>query len=328
MTLTTRTLALAVCAAGCSASGAPAIDSGAPVDLLGGGPVDLLGGSFDAALDFALAPDLALVDGATASWWRPGTGALPWQWELSHEIDVNSASDLGTGGTTYNGASAAAPVVYDIDGFDNTASDVAALHALGKKVICYIEVGALEAARSDAAKFPAAAQGNTVPNYPDEKYLDIKNSTVVDNIKARIDMCKQKGFDGIEPDIDDSYTDSTGFTISESDNVAYLTTLSSYARSLGLAWGLKNGGDGGAPAQFIPDVLPLVDFAVVEEPFFLKTIGLFEPMFDSAGKPLFVAEYTNDTSSAGAFCPQALAAHVNAALFSVNLDASLRTPCQ
>jgi hypothetical protein len=37
------------------------------------------------------------------------------------------------------------------------------------------------------------------------------------------------------------------FTISESDEIAYLTKLSDYAHSLGLAWGLKNGGDGGAP---------------------------------------------------------------------------------
>jgi len=146
-------------------------------------------------------------------------------------------------------------------------------------------------------------------------------------IEARIAMCAQKGFDGIEPDIDDSYTDDTGFTISESSNVAYLVTLSTYAHSLGLAWGLKNGGDGGMPTQFVSDMLAHVDFAVVEEPFFLGTIGYFKPALYNAGKAMFVAEYTNDTSSASSFCPQALTDHTNAALFDVALDAKVRTPC-
>jgi hypothetical protein len=262
------------------------------------------------------------------TWWKPGTGALPWQWELDHEIDTKSAADLGTGDKTYTSAAAADPVVYDVDGFDTTAADVAALHALGKKVICYIEVGALESYRPDHAQFPAAALGKGVADYPSEKYLDINDATVLQLIEARISMCAQKGFDGVEPDIDDSYTDDTGFSISEAQEIAYLTKLSDHAHGLGLAWGLKNGGDGGDPATFITGMVPHVDFAVVEEPFYLKTIGFFQPAFASAGKAMFVAEYTDDTSSSAAFCPQAIAAHTNAALFDVALDGKVRTPCQ
>ena len=43
----------------------------------------------------------------------------------------------------------------------------------------------------------------------------------------------------------------------------------------------------------MPGILPHVDFAVVEEPYFLKTIADFEPLFDQAGKAMLVAEYTN-----------------------------------
>jgi hypothetical protein len=266
-------------------------------------------------------------DGGTL-WWKPGAGVMPWQWELDHEIGTTSPADMGTGDKTYLNAAAADPVVYDVDGFDNTAADVAALRALGKKVICYIEVGAAESYRPDYAQFPATALGKSVQGYPQEKYLDIENPTVQQVIKARIAMCAQKGFDGIEPDIDDSYTDDTGFTITLVQNVAYLTLLSDYAHGLGVAWGLKNGGDGGDPSTFVPQMLPHVDFAVVEEPFFLNTIGFFEPAFANAGKAMFVAEYTNDTSSAGMFCPQAIADHTNAALFDVALDAKVRVPCQ
>ena len=265
---------------------------------------------------------------APAGWWEPGTAVLPWQWELDHEIVTTSATDMGTGDTTASGSPATAPAVYDIDGFDNTAADVAALHALGKKVICYVEVGAAESYRPDYAQFPASALGSAVSGYPKEKYLDIRDAVVVSVIEARIAMCAQKGFDGIEPDIDDSYADTTGFPITQSDDVAYLTKLSTYAHSHGVAWGLKNGGDGGDPATFIPAVVPIIDFAVVEEPFYLKTIGSFEPALYGAGKAVFVAEYTNDTTSASTFCPQALADHANAALFDVGLDAKVRAPCQ
>jgi cysteinyl-tRNA synthetase len=284
-------------------------------------------GGSDGATD-AGGGDAQTDAGGGGPWWRPDASPLPWQWEIDHEISTTSATDMGTGEKTYAGGAAADPVVYDIDGFDNTAADVAKLHALGKKVICYVEVGAAESYRSDYAQFPAAALGKLVDNYPQEKYLDIRNATVVSVIEARIAMCKQKGFDAIEPDIDDSYTDDTGFPISMADNVAFLKTLSSYAHGLGLAWGLKNGADGGDPAAFVGAVLPVVDFAVVEEPFFLKTIGFFEPAFSGANKALFVAEYTNDTTSASSFCPAALAQKTNAALFDLGLDGKVRTPCQ
>ena len=235
---------------------------------------------------------------------------------------------MGTGDTTSTGAPALAPVVYDIDGFDNSAADVAALHALGLKAICYIEVGALESYRPDASQFPSSVQGNAIDGYPDEHYLDITSPTVVSLIEARIDLCAQKGFDGIEPDIDDSYTDDTGFNITEGTNVTYLETLSNHAHALGLAWGLKNGGDGGTPALFVTDLLPHIDFAVVEEPFFLDTIGFFFPTLHDAGIGVFVAEYTNDTASASSFCTQAVADGTNAALFDVSLDGSTRVPCQ
>ena len=330
--------------AGCSSAGGGGGGSGADGGDGGGeASVDGNGGTLDGGADGQGASDSSMIhegssggEAATeaghtdsgATWWQPGTGALPWQWELDHEIVTTSASDMGTGDTTYTGSAAAAPLVYDIDGFDNTAGDVAALHALGKKVICYVEVGAAESNRPDYAQFPTADLGTVVPSYPSEKYLNILDPAVTTIIEARISMCAQKGFDGIEPDIDDSYTDSTGFTITQASNVAYLANLSAYAHSLGVAWGLKNGGDGGDPATFVPQMLPYVDFAVVEEPFFLTTISFFEPTFSGAGKAMFVAEYTSDTASSTTFCPGAISDKTNAALFDVALDGVVRNPCQ
>ena len=57
---------------------------------------------------------------AQGGWWRPQQ-RLSWYWQLQ--------------GTVENAEPVAA---YDIDGFENSAAEVAALHALGKHVICYV----------------------------------------------------------------------------------------------------------------------------------------------------------------------------------------------
>ncbi len=70
---------------------------------------------------------------------------LTWYWQLQ--------------GTVNNSESVAA---YDIDGFENIAAEVATLHAQGKHVICYIDVGTYEPGRPDASWFPAAVAGGEV----------------------------------------------------------------------------------------------------------------------------------------------------------------------
>ena len=55
-------------------------------------------------------------------------------------------------------------------------------------------------------------------------------------------QCAAKGFDAVEPDIDDSYTDSDRLPHHRGkQNIRYDRTLGAYAHSLGLAWGQKNG---------------------------------------------------------------------------------------
>ena len=69
--------------------------------------------------------------GAPGSRWVPPR-ALTWYWQLH--------------GTINNSQPVAA---YDIDGFDNSAGEVATLHGQGKHVICYIDVGTAENWRAD-----------------------------------------------------------------------------------------------------------------------------------------------------------------------------------
>ena len=174
-------------------------------------------------------------------WWVPSPARpLAWQWEIGHALSLSSPSDMGTNGTLYTGGTAPAPSVYDIDGIENPASTVAGLHARGKRVICYIEVGAAGpyggAFTAYFNQFSAAGVvGNAMPGYP-EYYLNINSPATVSIVESMIrDQCAAKGFDAVEPDIDDSWYNNTGFPISAANEEAYLGTLSSYAHSLGWA---------------------------------------------------------------------------------------------
>jgi hypothetical protein len=137
-------------------------------------------------------------------------------------------------------------------------------------------------------------------------------------IEARIAMCAAKGFDAVEPDIDDSYTDSTGFSISQAQNVAFDTTLAGYAHSLGLGWALKNGDD----PSFAKSMEPVADFAIDEQCFQYSECEALLP-FIKAGKAVFEVEYqlTNDQ-----FCAQANAMGFASMRKNLALDPP-RWPC-
>ena len=265
------------------------------------------------------------ASGSTAggSWWKAAPGS-EWQWEIDHALDTSSASDMGTGKTAYNGDTAPAtnPVIYDIDGFDNDASTVSTLHSMGMKVTCYIEVGSAENYRSDYSEFPAASLGNTMPGYSAEKYVDIRNATVISIIEARIQMCASKGFDAIEPDIDESYGSNTGFPLTKAIEETYMTTLTNYAHSLGVAmWG-KNPDDTGD--SYAADMVNVFDGILTEQCNEYGTCDLLNA-YATAGKAVFNAEYNLSTSS---FCPADNSrSNFNGVLFNVNLNGS-RSPCR
>jgi hypothetical protein len=246
---------------------------------------------------------------------------------------------MGAGAANAAGQKASSPTVYDIDGIDNPASTVAALHSLGDKVICYIEVGAAGNYYSAAeegisvsyfAQLQAAGDlGSAMPGYP-EYYLNINAVSTVQIIEAMIrQQCSAKGFDAVEPDIDDSYTDATGFGITEAQNIAYDETLGRYAHSLGLAWGQKNGDN---DPQFSEALEPVADFLLDEECNFYSTCGIVAPPYVKAGKLVLDAEYTDDWGSdtsadLAKFCSYDLSNGIDGTLFTSAL-AGQRNPCQ
>lgn len=69
--------------------------------------------------------------------------------------------------------------VYDIDGFNATSALIADLHNKGHKVICYYSAGSYENYRPDIASFPSSVLGKVLDGWPDEKWLDIRQLSIV-----------------------------------------------------------------------------------------------------------------------------------------------------
>ena len=230
--------------------------------------------------------------------WKP-QGKIAWQWQLTTPVDQ----------------SVNVPV-YDIDLFDNAASVVASLHAKGRKVICYVDVGTWENWRSDASSFPASVKGKG-NGWPGEKWLDIRRIDVLGPIMGhRFDLCKAKGFDAIEPDNIDGYSNSSGFPLSYQDQLDYNRYIAGLAHARGLSIGLKN------DVEQVPDLLASFDWALNEECFTYQECDALAP-FTRSGKAVFEVEYKKNTSS---FCPTANAIGFSAMKKDLDLDA-WRQPC-
>ena len=203
-------------------------------------------------------------------WWHPSVG-LTWQWHIS-EPPVDTTVDAE---------------VYDIDLFENDASVIDEIHSQGRKVICYISVGSREDWRPDANQFPEEVLGNDYDGWPGEKWLDIRRIDLLAPImRARLDLCKAKGFDAVEPDNIEIYDNNTGFPLTYKDQFTYAQWLANEAHSRGLAIGIKNAPD------MVADSLSFFDFAITEDAFYYDWIKEMIP-FIKAGKPVFAAEYTD-----------------------------------
>jgi len=90
--------------------------------------------------------------------------------------------------------------VYDIDLFDNPPEAMAALRKAGKKVICYFSAGTWEQWRPDIANFSEAVLGAQLPLWPGERWLDVRNNSVFEAMKYRLNLAKEKGCDAVDPD--------------------------------------------------------------------------------------------------------------------------------
>ncbi len=275
--------------------------------------------------------------------WQPAQDT-DWQWEIGNPLNTSNATQMGTGATAWNGDKSPGdnPKVIDIDGILNPSSTVSALHGMGVKAICYIEVGTAGNYYSAAAEgipttyynqlSAAGDLGSTLSGYPNEKFVKITAASAVTIEEAQIkQQCVNKGFDGVETDLDETWGNeegSTGFgTFTQAQEETYLTTLANYMHTNGIAWIAKNLDDEGS-AAFVSDMQPLAQGMVSEECNFNNSCSLLKPFLD-AHKWIGNAEYTQDNETTAKFCASDNASNINGVLFDVNLDGTkARQPCR
>lgn len=149
-----------------------------------------------------------------------------------------------------------------------------------------------------------------------ERWLDIRRTDVLEPLMAeRLDMCRDKGFDAVEPDNMDGYRNRTGFPLTAGDQLRYNRLIARLAHERGMAVGLKNDLDQ------IPELVGDFDFAVNEQ---CAQYGECERLtpFVEAGKAVFHAEYE---LPAARFCADSRRLGLSSLLKRWSLDAWRRT---
>jgi hypothetical protein len=175
-----------------------------------------------------------------------------------------------------------------------------AVKARGTKTLCYFSAGSWEDYRDDRNSFPASVLGNNYDGYPHERWIDVRNiSALAPVMRARMDKCRNKGFDGIDPDNVDGYANNTGFSISQSQQLAYNRWLMTEAHNRNLTIALKNAPD-------LADALNSsgYDLAVTESCFKDRFCSAYQPFLDSR-KPVLDMEYMDEHMTTEKFCLQA-----------------------
>jgi hypothetical protein len=204
---------------------------------------------------------------------------------------------------------------------DTPPTVLEAVRARGTRLICYFSAGLRESGRGDAASFPPAVTGKTY-GQSQGRWLDIRKiEALAPAMTARIERCKEKGFDAIDPDNLDGYENRSGFSLTKADAARYAEWLMQAAHARGLAVALRNSSSiagGMNDAGF--------DLAVAESCFRYGFCGKYAP-FIASGKPVLDIEYKNEGMSLSKFCGAAKEKGIDAILkrSSARIDASRET---
>ncbi len=234
----------------------------------------------------------------------PLTGASTWQWQLQGELDSSHDVD-----------------VYNIDLFALDEAAIDALHDDGRTVICYFSAGSYEGWRPDAGGIDPAAWGKTLDGFEDERWLDVRDESVREVARARLDLAVAKGCDGVEPDNVDGYRNDTGLDLTAEDQLDFNLLLANEARARSLLVGLKNDLDQ------IPELVDHFDFAVNEQCHEYDECGVYAP-FVEQDKPVFNAEYQSRfVDDPDEMCTRSRALGLRTLVLPLDLDNSFRISC-
>lgn len=200
--------------------------------------------------------------------WRPSADTT-WQYQLSGEVDPSADA-----------------AVFVVDWEDTTAEQVRELHDRGRRAVCYVNAGAYEEWRSDAARYPADVLGAPLDGWPGERWLDVRRTDVLlPLLAARLDVCRDKGFDAVEGDNVEGYRNDSGFPLAAEDQLVFDRAVADLAHERGMSIGLKN------DVERIAELEPSFDFAINEQCVEFDECDAYAP-FVRAGKAVLHVEYS------------------------------------
>jgi hypothetical protein len=207
--------------------------------------------------------------------WTPSPGTS-WQIQYSGTLDTSLDVD-----------------VYDVDLFDTSNADLAALPT----TICYFSAGSWEDWREDADSFPAASKGEPLDGWPGEWWLDIRDAGVRTALTGRLDRAVERGCTAVDPDNVNGWENETGFPLTRADQLDFNRFLAEEAHARGLSIGLKND-------QLQAEALaPWFDWALNEECAAYDECDGYA-IFTDADKAVFHVEYVDEWSDAEALAEQ------------------------
>src|SRR5262249_46355624 len=136
-------------------------------------------------------------------------------------------------------------------------------------------------------------------------------------MEARFQMCAEKGFDAVEPDNIEAFSNSSGFPITASEQLAYNLWIAGRVHGLGMAVLQKN------DAEQAQALEPTFDGVLTEQCNQYAECGEYSPYLEN-GKPVIDAEYKLKTKR---FCAADEALGIVGARFNLALNGRRYQPC-
>lgn len=162
-----------------------------------------------------------------------------WLAELDGAVDIDQDAQL-----------------FYLDAELQDAADLARLRADGRHYYCYLSGGSLESFRDDVADFPTSVVGNALADYPRERWLDVRDSTVRALMSRRVTKLAELGCEGVPPSSLAVHAADTGFDLSVGDALDYARWLAERLHAAGMAAGLTG------PTELTSELWPSFDFGL------------------------------------------------------------------
>ncbi|MGE0529651.1 MAG: endo alpha-1,4 polygalactosaminidase, partial [Bdellovibrionales bacterium] len=208
--------------------------------------------------------------------------------------------------------------IYIVDMYGTDADTIAALKTAGHTVICNLSAGTVVDWYPDSDLFPAAAIGNRVAGGPGEHWIDIRSTEIRSIMLNRIRLASDKGCHGINLDAAESYSNNTGFPLTDANQLDYNQFLAFGAHDRGLILSLNNA------AELAAETSQVFDFVIAEQCFQYHECESYLP-FIYKNKPVLVAEYGPVSATQ---CAEAESLKLSLSYLSSHLDGSRYETCQ